>query len=372
MDNSTDAPVLLESTTAPNYDQSTLSSYVEETFVEKLQKYWYYLFCHTLGMFLSILVIYLSLFNKKYINGDYKWFVLSQAIACLLQSFARFLYFIVVNCALGQDEYYKLYYSNSRPLWMTLFAEILIFEIDMKLGENAQLTTLFATVFNRWLAIILPSRYAAIMKPRLIFLYCILCFLILLPNDSRLYYRLSFSDYLLGVTTQSILLIPWISSALLNAMVFVKLLKHQRIMTNVIDQRRIKESRSIVISVFLQILIPLLDRLPTFSYAVFMNFHIYTEEEYYHSRISKFMGYVKLVTLNLSPTLTCLTILLSMRPYRQALFSTLSLRTRFFKQFSKQTSSNKISTQTVSVTRTPVISIRSIASNNSVGIVVPP
>src|ERR1700749_389122 len=122
------------------------------------------------------------------------------------------------------QEYRQIAMNN--PLWFQFFNEIVVNELSSKIGAYAPMFTLLATVFNRWMAIALPKHYPRFMRPRLIFLYCLLCYLLALLNDPRLIDMLPLASALqLIIFYLAPLILPSLLSIVLSISIFRTLSK---------------------------------------------------------------------------------------------------------------------------------------------------
>jgi hypothetical protein len=275
-----------------------------------------------LGMIMCVLVAYLSLFKKQYVTGDFRWFVLNQAIANFINSTCNLLTVLIITIYLGPAAYSYLYFGPSRPLWLWIF--VLVNGELQKVAYSAQMTTLFATLFNRWLAITKDNYYPTLMSHRLIVLYCMLCFIVVLLIDPRLFTLLSFPELLTTMLIWGTYMIPWSLSVVLAMLTYRSLRKHMRAVSCVQNEERLKEDRSILRAILLQIAVPLLDKVPGYVLEFFYLFNMIDITKLSTSTVFFYWGQITNFNTLYSATYTCLVILITMRPYRVCFVSLVS------------------------------------------------
>lgn len=304
----------------------------EENWRGRLQEHWPYLASYASCIGLCLLVIGISIFNKKHINDDYKWFILNQAISSFICASGLLLFYCVINVYLGPTEFRRLYICAKTPLWLTVLLEITVQELQVKFGEYAQYTTLLATVFNRWIAVALPYHYPSIMSPRLIFLYCSLCYLLLLPIDLRLFKFLSFSESLTSYLIVGPFIVPWFLCIILSSSILFMLWKRLRTTENILDKRALKENRKVLYVVMIQIAVSLFDKVPQYVILIGRGFNRIPNDVLYNNWFFVFLAKIRVFNSYFSNAYTCFVILFTMPPYRKALLSLFTPAAKFCKR----------------------------------------
>lgn len=224
---------------------------------------------------------------------------------------------------------------------------------------------LFSTVFNRWMLIALPSRYKDFMTRRLIFLYCLLCYLIALFNDDRWFAALSFSDALRATIFYIYEMLPWILTVIFSALLFYMLLQHHMTST-ALNERRLKESRSVLIAVFAQILISIFSRIPYNVIMLCITFNILSPGEMFSGWFFTVINLILSITIYWQSTIMCVTILVTMGPYRRALLSLISPMIKRCMCLMKRICPKKNNVQTVNLsTNTTVGTVRPTPINKT-------
>lgn len=290
-----------------------------------------YTFCSTL----CALVICVTLFDKKHINNDYKWFVLNQGIANFCFAFGLLLYYAIVFVYIGQIQYLQLKKSGNISIWFKVFYEIAFNEIEQKFGANALHTTLLAAVINRWVAIVAPNYYSIIMTPRLILVYCSLCYLLFLPVDVRLFKLLSLSSTLENCLYLAPFLVPWLLSIIINISSLIFLWKRNRSLTDALRKRNAKDNSKIVYSLVVQTVVPLFSQLPQYILLFGPAMNIIIPEVINHNWFFVFLEKLSDFNYYFSSGYTCLVIFITLGPYRRALISLLSPIKKLYKRYWK-------------------------------------
>jgi hypothetical protein len=286
--------------------------YEYEIFSERLADNWVPLLGSLMGSLITILIIAISLFNKR-INGDYKWFIINQAFAYFILAFGNFILCAAFEIGTGINTWDNI--SNRVPFWYAIENEIISLEFG-KIGEYGPNFALLATMVNRWMSLALPHYYPDVMSTRLIIFYCVLCNVFALLFDLRL-----FSLFLSDQTTLNVVIglvvVPWIIALAMCVIVLVTVQKQLRSVSSITNEKRLKDNRNLIISLLIQVLVPLLDRLPNNFYLIALNYKLMTFQQMKANPII-FYGWMDLTTFNLnfSSVYAGLVILITMKPYR--------------------------------------------------------
>jgi hypothetical protein len=119
-------------------------------------------------------------------------------------------------------------------------------------------------------------------------------------------------------------MIPWSLSVVLGLLTYRSLRKHMRAVSYVLNERQLKEDRSILRAILLQIAMPLFDKIPFYVLEFFFQFQVIDFSELSTNKFYFYWEQIATFNSLYSDTYTCLAILITMRPYRVGFVSLIS------------------------------------------------
>jgi hypothetical protein len=129
--------------------------------------------------------------------------------------------------------------------------------------------TLCLTALTRFMAVVKPLKYLQLMTPRRIMIYCLCCYLAMIPTEDRIWFFF-FGSPVGGVIYSVFVLItvclPLIVSLVLSIVTLRALNVHLKGTSSSNANNEARDSRTIVIATLIETIVPLLTIFPYYFY----------------------------------------------------------------------------------------------------------
>jgi hypothetical protein len=309
--------------------------------------YIYYVF----GMLLNVIVAAISLFHRR-INGDYKYFIFNEAFASFALALCHFQGEINLLIT-GSPN--LMYLSNGSTFEVVLICIINNINTELQaIGSFMPMLSLMLTLMNRLMLLspMLNPHYDRFMSKRLCVLYCVVFNLVTFLTDSRLIIGLigaPYSYYFMIICVY--FLAPWLCSIFLAVALYRSVRSQMKSVANVGNDSHLKDNRSILFSMIVQISVPILANFPPYFQLLVTFLPSSAQIAVYTSVVFPVIEWLVQFNLKFSTLYPPIIILTTMKPYRDVWrFWNFTKAKRFFCKQSK-------SDRTVTVVRPFTVSV---------------